>query len=383
MSVQTQSLIEYFATKAGIAPDKYFEALRSVPFVNCPNITREEMTGVLLLAKKLDLDPFSKEIYAIPGRNDGPVVPVIAFDGWMKILLRQPTFDGMETLPSDEMIEVDGYPRKVHAWCECVIYDKERSHPIRVREYFEEVMRPRYFRTNKGSVMLDQNSPWVRMPWRMLRAKTVIQAVRNAYPVGGFEVMSEDEVEEATAEAVAATPAPTTSSSVTKKERMQAKVTRPGYATIADKAALHELLERLISHVHQKGKSVKAAHGWIIKNIALDSQPYAIDWVTLTALPLKRRHLSPFLIRRPRRNLSLLKHRKRSLLRAYSMTRPTRIHTISKASATTSTSMPCRNAAFFKCPLPGRCPLRHLPLERNAENFHAICRTRSKNRCLV
>ena len=61
---------------------------------------------------------------------------------------------------------------------------------------------------------------------------------------------------------------------------MQAKVTRPGYATIADKAALHELLERLISHVHQKGKSVKAAHGWIIKNIALDSQPYAIDWVT-------------------------------------------------------------------------------------------------------
>ena len=92
MSVQTQSLIEYFATKAGIAPDKYFEALRGVPFVNCPNITREEMTGVLLLAKKLDLDPFSKEIYAIPGRNDGPVVPVIAFDGWMKILLRQPTF---------------------------------------------------------------------------------------------------------------------------------------------------------------------------------------------------------------------------------------------------------------------------------------------------
>ena len=70
-----------------------------------------------------------------------------------------------------------------------------------MREYFEEVMRPRYFRTNKGSVMLDQNSPWVRMPWRMLRAKTVIQAVRNAYPVGGFEVMSEDEVEEATAEA--------------------------------------------------------------------------------------------------------------------------------------------------------------------------------------
>ena len=149
-----------------------------------------------------------------------------------------------------------------------------------MREYFEEVMRPRYFRTNKGSVMLDQNSPWVRMPWRMLRAKTVIQAVRNAYPVGGFEVMSEDEVGEATAEAVAATPAPTTSSSATKKERMQAKVTRPGYATIADKAALHELLERLISHVHQKGKSVKAAHGWIIKNIALDSQPYAIDWVT-------------------------------------------------------------------------------------------------------
>lgn len=51
MSVQTQSLIEYFATKAGIAPDKYLEALRSVPFVNCPNITREEVNNPCLKAE--------------------------------------------------------------------------------------------------------------------------------------------------------------------------------------------------------------------------------------------------------------------------------------------------------------------------------------------
>ena len=275
--MQTQSLVEYFAQKAGIETNKYFDALCRVPFVNCPDITREEMTGVLLLAKKLDLDPFSKEIYAIPGRNNGPVMPVIAFDGWMKIVLRQPTFDGMETFPSEEMVTIEGFSRPVHAWCECVIYDKQRAHPIRIREYFEEVMRPRYFKTMQGTWSLDTNSPWVKMPWRMLRAKTVIQAVRNAYPVGGFEVMSEDEVEDAVAEIAAESKA---SSPMTKEQRMQAKVTKPGYPTVADKPALHELLGRLIAYVHRKGKSVRAAHAWIAQSIDPDSQSYAIEWVT-------------------------------------------------------------------------------------------------------
>lgn len=268
------NILEALAEKAGVTSDKYLKALRSVAFATAPEIKVEEMMSVLIIAKKLDLDPFAREIYAIPGRQGQPIQPVISYDGWMKVLLRQPTYDGMEVIPSDTKIRPEGMDRDVHEWCEVIIYDKTRSHPLRVREYFEEVTRARKIQTRSGKWMLDPKNPWVQMPWRMLRNKTVIQAVRNNYAVGGFdEVLSEDELENEAmdtannAESVA-------------KERAEAKVTRPGYPTIEDKEGLHSLLERLVNKLLQTGKAVKAGHSWIKANLAEDTQSYAVTWLT-------------------------------------------------------------------------------------------------------
>ena len=267
------NILETLAEKAGVTSEKYLKALRSVAFATAKEITVEEMMSVLIIAKKLDLDPFAREIYAIPGRQGQPIQPVISYDGWMKVLLRQPTYDGMEIIPSDTKIRPDGMDRDVHEWCEVIIYDKTRTHPLRVREYFEEVTRARKILGKNGKWILDPKNPWVQMPWRMLRNKTVIQAVRNNYAVGGFdEVLSEDDLDSETQtgdihESVA-------------KAQAEAKVTRPGYPTIENKEDLHSLLDRLVHKLVQTGKPVQAGYSWIKTNLAEDTQSYAITWLT-------------------------------------------------------------------------------------------------------
>jgi hypothetical protein len=51
-------------------------------------------------------------------------------------------------------------------WMECVIYRKDRSFPVVVREYFEEV---------KG-----EQAIWGKMPRRMLRHRVMAQCARLA-----------------------------------------------------------------------------------------------------------------------------------------------------------------------------------------------------------
>ena len=278
---QAQSLIETLAEKAGIPADTYYDALVRVPFAQCKDITREEMTGVLLMAKKLDLDPFAKEIYAVPGRfENAPITPVIAFDGWMKILLRQPTYDGMETFPSESMITPQGFDHPVHEYCEVVIYDKNRSRPVRVREYFQEVQRVRYYRSKSGELLVNTNSPWVTMPWRMLRAKTIIQGVRNAYPVGGFEANSEFETDPGFIE-----PQPALKEERPRAVKPSTKVSKPGFPTLANKEALTNLLDKLAISAAKEETPLDSALGWIAKNLAADTQEFASRYVREKLLP--------------------------------------------------------------------------------------------------
>ena len=278
IKTKTRSLIETLAEQAGISADAYYDALVRVPFAQCKNISREEMTTVLLMAKKLDLDPFAKEIYAVPGRyENSPITPVIGYDGWLKILLRQPTFDGLEAHASETTILPEGFNRHVPEYCEVVIYDKNRSHPVRVREYFEEVQRVTYAFDNKGKRVAKRSNPWVSMPWRMLRAKTVIQAVRNAYPVGGFEDSTELTDEPIIEDSDDVTQVPTPVENDVKQASRQ--VSKRGYPTIADKTALNALLERLITRVSNGDKPLEHAVGWIEQNIAEDSQSYSVLFV--------------------------------------------------------------------------------------------------------
>jgi phage recombination protein Bet len=125
-----------------------------------------QLTALLIVAQQYDLNPFTKELYAFPDKNNG-IVPVVGVDGWSRIINNHPQFDGMDFQQDAES-------------CTCIIHRKDRSHPVKVTEYMAECRR-----ANVG--------PWMSHPRRMLRHKAMIQCARLAFGYGG--IYDQDEAE--------------------------------------------------------------------------------------------------------------------------------------------------------------------------------------------
>lgn len=129
-------------------------------------VTDAQMTALMVVANQYGLNPWTKEIYAFPDRNNG-IVPVVGVDGWSRIINNHPQFDGMDFQQDDDS-------------CTCIIYRKDRSHPIKVTEYMAECRR-------------EGVGPWKSHPRRMLRHKAMIQGARLAFGYSG--IFDQDEAE--------------------------------------------------------------------------------------------------------------------------------------------------------------------------------------------
>jgi phage recombination protein Bet len=165
MNQTKQSALAVMASKYSVEAPKLLDTLKSTLM---PKASNEEMMAFVLVANSYDLNPFTKEIYAFPNRSGG-ISPVVSVDGWMKLMNRQPQFDGI----SFRCEEADGKPVSVTA----TIYLKDRSRPVEVTEYFAECYR--------------STEPWKSHPRRMLRHKALIQAARVAFGFSG--ITDEDE----------------------------------------------------------------------------------------------------------------------------------------------------------------------------------------------
>lgn len=130
------------------------------------NATDAQMTALMIVANQYRLNPWTKEIYAFPDKNNG-IVPVVGVDGWARIINENPQFDGMDFEQTDE-------------YCTCVMFRKDRSRPVRVTEYMNECRRP-------------NAQPWQTHPKRMLRHKAMIQCARLAFGYTG--IYDQDEAE--------------------------------------------------------------------------------------------------------------------------------------------------------------------------------------------
>ena len=159
------SAMQLMASRCNVDPAKLHQTLKSTVFKGA---TDEEMLALVVTANTYQLNPLLKEMYAFPKKGGG-IVPMVGVDGWLKIANRQENYDGMS-------VEVFGDGKTpTHATCE--IYLKNRQHPVKVTEYFEECRR--------------NTDPWNQMPRRMIRNKVMIQAIRVAFGIGG--IFDEDE----------------------------------------------------------------------------------------------------------------------------------------------------------------------------------------------
>ena len=154
-------------------------------------VTKEDIFTFLVQCKNLGLNPLLKQIYGFVSR--GKLAIVVSIEGWNAIANRSPQFDGcsFEFGPvsvrdlqyskttynngsrSSGMVTVK---RNVADWVKCIIYRKDRGHPIAVTTYFDEAFT--------GS------EPWATMPMQMLQNRAFVNSVRKAFNVSAY---SEDD----------------------------------------------------------------------------------------------------------------------------------------------------------------------------------------------
>lgn len=144
-------------------PQELMTVLKNTAFKG--SVTDAQMAALLVVANQYSLNPWTKEIYAFPDKQNG-IVPVVGVDGWSRIINENPQLDGIDFEQDDEK-------------CTCIIYRKDRKHPVKVTEWMSECRR------NMG--------PWNTHPKRMLRHKALIQCARLAFGFSG--IYDQDEAE--------------------------------------------------------------------------------------------------------------------------------------------------------------------------------------------
>ena len=158
-----RSLLAKVSARYCVDPAKMLATLKATAFRG--EVTNEQMMALLIVADQYKLNPFTKEIYAFPDKNNG-IVPVVGVDGWARIINENPQFDGLDFLQDEES-------------CTCTIYRKDRGHPVAVTEHMSECKR--------------NTSSWGTHPRRMLRHKAMIQCARLAFGFAG--IYDQDEAE--------------------------------------------------------------------------------------------------------------------------------------------------------------------------------------------
>lgn len=167
---QPQGLLQRMAGRYGMDP-VVFEKTISAVSMPAPH-SRAELISCLIVAHEHDLNPLTKEIYFMRTKT-GTIQPIVGVDGWMKKLNQHPEFNGMR------FVEQRDDKGNLVAMT-CVVYRKDRTHPIEVTEHLKECA---------GDTL-----PWKKSPSRMLRHRVLTQAAR--YSVGFAGGMDADEFEQ-------------------------------------------------------------------------------------------------------------------------------------------------------------------------------------------
>lgn len=165
MSTALQTLTTKLATRLDMGDNgrELIDTLKATAFKG--QVTDAQMTALMVVANQYGLNPWTREIYAFPDKQNG-IVPVVGVDGWSRIINEHDQFDGMEFEQDDTS-------------CTCRIYRKDRGRPVTVTEYLSECKR------NTG--------PWQSHPKRMLRHKAMIQCARLAFGYVGINDPDEAE----------------------------------------------------------------------------------------------------------------------------------------------------------------------------------------------
>lgn len=114
MSTALATLAGKLAERVGmdsVDPQELITTLRQTAFKG--DASDAQFIALLIVANQYGLNPWTKEIYAFPDKQNG-IVPVVGVDGWSRIINENQQFDGMDFEQDNES-------------CTCRIYRKDRN----------------------------------------------------------------------------------------------------------------------------------------------------------------------------------------------------------------------------------------------------------------
>lgn len=214
--------------------------------------SNEELSVLLMVADRLNLNPTIGEIYAFPNKTGG-IVPIVGVNGWRQIATSHPEFAGLRFEYATERETVGDVSGP--AWVRCIV--KRRSlrdgfvAEIEGMAFFDEKYRP--------------TEPWKRQPRQMLSNKALIQALKNAFP-SLSSVYDEEEGREAAGAGASAAAA-----------ALPQQQAAPALQWTS-RAALKEYLDKVITHGIQR-KDMSVPTKWALKRTSGEDQQWALAYI--------------------------------------------------------------------------------------------------------
>ncbi|MGC2223884.1 MAG: RecT family recombinase [Methylocella sp.] len=167
--METSELTQQLATQYKVPVGELVKTVKAICFPSGA-ASDAQLFVFLNAARKLDLDPLNKEIYAFV--SSGKLQVIVGFDGWIKLATRNAQFAGFE------FFDVRDEKGAIVA-VTCKMYRKDWKVAGEATEYLSEC---------KGNT-----DPWNKWPHRMLRNKAYIQCARMTF--GFAEAIDPDEAE--------------------------------------------------------------------------------------------------------------------------------------------------------------------------------------------
>ena len=162
-------IVATMAAQYGMDPVAFDRTLRAT--VMPANTTREQQAAFLLVARRYDLDPLARHIYAFPARGGG-IQPIIGVDGWLHLIINHPQMDGWS---QEELRDDDGNVTAVRT----TIWRKDWTHPCVKTSYMSEC------RMN--------TEIWKKLPVQMLGHRSMILCGRYAFGLKISGALDEDD----------------------------------------------------------------------------------------------------------------------------------------------------------------------------------------------
>ena len=162
-----EALTQDLAKEYQVAPAELIATVKAMCFSGAAS--DPQLFVFLRLAKDLSLNPFNREIYAFV--KNGKMQTIVGFDGWIKMVNRQPIYKGFEFfdhIEEGKLIAVT-----------CRMWREDWKQQSEATEYLSECV--------------GDTEPWKKWPHRMLRNKAYIQCARMTFGFAG--VVDPDEYE--------------------------------------------------------------------------------------------------------------------------------------------------------------------------------------------